>query len=46
MPVKRSQIMFMERDDILNLYVVTNLPIPGEAPELATVGAFSDEPPF
>ena len=25
---KRSQIMFMDRDDILNLYVVTNLPLP------------------
>jgi hypothetical protein len=24
---KRSQIMFMDRDDILNLYVVTNLPL-------------------
>jgi hypothetical protein len=23
---KRSQIMFIDRDDILNLYVVTNLP--------------------
>lgn len=25
---KRSQIMFMDRDDILKLFVVTNLPIP------------------
>lgn len=25
---KRSQIMFMDRDDILNLYIVTNLPLP------------------
>jgi hypothetical protein len=25
---KRSQILFMDRDDILNLYVVTNLPLP------------------
>jgi hypothetical protein len=25
---KRSQIMFMEREDILNLFVVTNLPLP------------------
>jgi hypothetical protein len=31
---KRSQIMFMDRDDILNLYVVTNLPLPdGALPE-------------
>ena len=28
---KRSQILFMDRDDILNLYVVTNLPLPGAA---------------
>jgi hypothetical protein len=26
---KRSQIMFMDRDDILNLFVVTSLPLPG-----------------
>lgn len=25
---KRSQIMFMDRDDILSLYVVANLPLP------------------
>ena len=25
---KRSQVMFMDRDDILNLFVVTNLPLP------------------
>ena len=31
---KRSQIMFMDRDDILNLYVVSNLPLPrGALPE-------------
>jgi hypothetical protein len=28
---KRSQIMFMDREDILNLYVVTNLPLPDGA---------------
>ena len=28
---KRSQIMFIGRDDILNLYVVTNLPLPSDA---------------
>lgn len=28
---KRSQVMFMDRDDILNLYVVTNLPLPKAA---------------
>jgi hypothetical protein len=37
---KRSQIMFMDRDDILNLYVVTNLPLPaGALPETP----FSDD---
>lgn len=32
---RRSQIMFMDRDDILNLHAVTNLPVPsdGEPPE-------------
>lgn len=30
---KRSQIMFMDRDDIVNLYVVTTLPVPAEKPE-------------
>jgi len=33
---KRSQIMFMDRDDILNLYVVANLPLPE--------GALPDQP--
>jgi hypothetical protein len=28
---RRSQILFMDRDDILNLYVVTNLPLPEAA---------------
>jgi hypothetical protein len=31
---KRSQILFMDRDDVLNLYVVANLPLP--------LGAISD----
>lgn len=35
---KRSQIMFMDRDDILNLFVVTNLPLPS--------GALSEKEPF
>ena len=34
---KRSQVMFMDRDDILNLFTVTNLPLPA--------GALPDEPP-
>ncbi len=28
---KRSQILFMDRDDILNLYIVSNLPLPAGA---------------
>jgi hypothetical protein len=41
---KRSQIMFMDRDDILNLFVVTNLPLPsGAIPAEDTV---DDEIPF
>lgn len=42
---KRSQIMFIDRDDILNLYVVTNLPLPAAASP-ATADAWTDEPPF
>ncbi len=33
---KRSQILFMDRDDLLNLYVVTNLPLPTAAVPTAT----------
>ncbi len=41
---KRSQVMFMDRDDILNLFVVTNLPLPsGAVSELQPV---DDELPF
>lgn len=45
---KRSQIMFMDRDDILNLYVVTNLPLPaGALPPSETPWTLaSDDPPF
>jgi len=42
---KRSQIMFMDRDDIVNLYVVTNLPLPNSA--LTTKGSqYDDDLPF
>ncbi|BAH56082.1 hypothetical protein [Rhodococcus opacus] len=41
---KRSQILFMDRDDILNLYVVTNLPLPNDA--LPATGTWPDGPPF
>jgi hypothetical protein len=46
---KRSQIMFMDRDDILNLYVVTNLALPAgalPAPVADPWALSSDEPPF
>ena len=29
---RRSQVMFMDRDDILNLVIVTNLPLVKRAP--------------
>jgi hypothetical protein len=33
--LKRSQVMFVDRDDILNLFIVTNLPLPkGALPPL------------
>jgi hypothetical protein len=38
---KCSQIMFMDRDDILNLFVVTNLPLPIEA--LSETKEFADD---
>jgi hypothetical protein len=46
---KRSQIMFLDRDDILNLYVVTNLPLPAGAVPPATSDPWSgpsNDPPF
>lgn len=41
---KRSQILFMDRNDILNLYVVTSLPLPPGALPENPVG--DDVPPF
>lgn len=44
---KRSQIMFIDRDDILNLYVVTNLPLPEKAQTTSrNPWTADDEPPF
>jgi hypothetical protein len=45
---KRSQIMFIDRADILNLYVVTNLPLPaGALPAVRDPWSTGgDEPPF
>lgn len=43
---KRSQVMFMDREDILNLYVVTNLPLPkGALPKMISL-IHDDEVPF
>lgn len=41
---QRRSIIFMDRDDILNLYVVTNLPLPGDT--WSAQPEYSDEPPF
>jgi hypothetical protein len=41
---KRSQILFMDREDILNLFVVTNLPLPNAA--WPSVTPYAQEPPF
>jgi hypothetical protein len=39
--------MFIDRDDILNLYVVTNLPLPaGALPKTPDPWNAPDEPPF
>lgn len=46
---KRSQIMFIDRDDILNLYVVASLPLPSAALTPAPADPWGrpvDEPPF
>lgn len=44
---KRSQVMFMDRDDILNLFIVTNLPLPkGALPPKKRMDSFDDEIPF
>lgn len=41
---KRSQIMFIDRHDILNFFIVTNLPLPKNALPLKQV--FDDDIPF
>jgi len=41
---KRSQIMFMDKDDILNLFIVSNLPLPKGAIPNQTISL--DEIPF
>ena len=44
---KRSQILFMDRDDILNLYTVNSLPLPnGAIPEDKGFQVFDEDIPF
>ena len=43
---KRSQIMFMDRDDVLNLFVVANLPLPPAALPARSLEETDDELPF
>jgi hypothetical protein len=43
---KRSQVMFMDRDDILNLFIVTNLPLPKDALPPPPAASELDEIPF
>lgn len=45
---KRSQVMFMDRDDILNLFVVNNLPLPKGAlpPATSAWDNLDDNVPF
>ena len=43
---KHSQIMFMDRDDILNLYVVTNMPLPAGALPRSESALADDDIPF
>jgi len=44
---KRSQIMFIDREDILNLFIVTNLPLPEKAlPPVRFLDDIDGEIPF
>jgi hypothetical protein len=43
---KRSQVMFMDREDILNLFVITNLPLPSAALSEMNLSSEEDDPPF
>ncbi|WP_206860940.1 hypothetical protein [Lysobacter changpingensis] len=42
---KRSQVMFMDRDDILNLFIVCNLPLP-ESVRQSVLRREDDDIPF
>ncbi len=43
---RRSQIMFIDREDILNLYVANNLPLPAKAQPAPDTDPWSHNPPF
>lgn len=43
---KRSQILFMDREDVLNLYVVSSLPLPNGATQDEANSKFDNEVPF
>lgn len=40
---KRSQVMFMDREDIVNLFIVTNVPLPAAALPLSRTGSVIDD---
>jgi hypothetical protein len=40
---KRSQVMFMDREDILNLFIVTNVPLPAAALPPSSKDRFLDD---
>ena len=42
---RRSQVMFMDRDHIVNLFIVTNVPLPKDATS-ASPDEFKDDIPF
>ncbi|MDD1517605.1 MULTISPECIES: hypothetical protein [Bradyrhizobium] len=43
---KRSQVMFMDRDDILNLFIINSLPLPRGALQPREFGHMDDDLPF
>jgi len=43
---KRSQVMFMDREDILNLFIVTNVPLPAAALPSSRDKTIDDDIPF
>lgn len=43
---KRSQILFMDREDIVNLYITSTLPLPEGAVQHPVTGVLDDDIPF